>query len=216
MNVRENGMEKIIEIHDLSVNIGDKEIIRRFDLVIEKGQKVAIAGGSGTGKTTLLHVLLGYTCFTSGHIKLFGKPLDQTAIHEIRGQTAWLPQELGLPVNTMNELLSVLFQFKQNRTNTPVQEEIDHILVRFGLTSKILNQPFTSLSGGQKQRAIMASCILIKKPLLILDEPTSTLDSRSIKKVTDYIMEMKDLTVISTSHNQQWLECCDKTINLGF
>ncbi len=205
----------MIELHELTVVLGGKKIINRLSFCVEEGEKVAIAGESGVGKTTLLNVILGFTSFTEGSVKVFGKTLNSEHIQDIRSQIAWMPQELGLQVANMHELQAVLFQFKKNRNYKPDKEKLEAIMDEFGLAKSILNQNFTALSGGQKQRAIMAVCVLLKKPLLLLDEPTSALDNKSIACISAYIKKMEHLTVLSTSHNHQWLDQCDKVININ-
>lgn len=187
-------MRKIIEVQNLSVTISNKKIINQLSFHVEEGEKVAIAGESGVGKTTLLNVILGYTSFTEGSVKVFGKTIDGEHIRDIRSQIAWVPQELGLQVANMHELLTVLFQFKRNRGYKPDKKKLEATMEDFGLAKSMLNQNFTALSGGQKQRAIMAVCVLLKKPLLLLDEPTSALDSKSIERITAYIKKMDNLS----------------------
>ena len=65
-----------------------------------------------------------------------------------------------------------------------------------------------------KQRIILLSCLLLKKPLLLLDEPTSALDENVKKIVTDYILSIKDLTVIASTHDEYWIKNSDKVIEL--
>ncbi|HKL37761.1 MAG TPA: ATP-binding cassette domain-containing protein, partial [Bacteroidales bacterium] len=83
-----------------------------------------------------------------------------------------------------------------------------------GLSESILKKNLDEISGGQKQRLAIASAVLLDKALLILDEPTSSLDGKSIQKAADLIFPQKDLTVLSTSHNKWWIEQSDKTYNL--
>ena len=70
------------------------------------------------------------------------------------------------------------------------------------------------ISGGQKQRVILASCLLLNKPLLLIDEPTSALDNAVKEKVADYILKQSDITVIAVTHDHYWKENSDNVLHL--
>jgi ABC-type multidrug transport system ATPase subunit len=205
----------IIDIQDLNIAFDKQFLYQNFSFKLEKGKKVVIAGGSGTGKTTMLNILLGFEKNYSGNIKIFNRSLNENNINYIRSQIAWLPQEFSLPLATAKELLLKPFEFKHNNNLTPSAEDIDKTLRQTGLDRAILNKPVKNISGGQKQRLAIASCTMLNRPLLFLDEPTSNLDPISIKKIMDYLFEQHDLTILSTSHNPIWIERCDQVIKTG-
>lgn len=127
---------------------------------------------------------------------------------------AWLPQDTSLKLKTTEELLYAPFEFLLNKYNIPTNLEIFEIFKEFDLSENLLTKKLKEISGGQKQRIILASCLLLKKPLLLIDEPTSALDEHIKKKVTDYILNKKDLTVIAATHDDYWIEHSDKVIHL--
>jgi ABC-type lipoprotein export system ATPase subunit len=125
-----------------------------------------------------------------------------------------LPQEVNLQLNTVKELFYIPFQFTVNKNNTPSEDEINSVFNKIDLEIDILTKSINEISGGQKQRIAIASCFLLKKPILILDEPSSALDSKVIELLIDFLFSQKDLTIISSSHNELWINRSDKIINL--
>lgn len=204
----------MIEVKDLTVKFDGKFLYRDFSMHFEEGQKVTLAGESGTGKTTFINLLLGFLPVEQGEIHVFGTKLNTKNIHFIRSNIAYVPQELYLPLNSVEELIYMPFNFKKNKDNTPSDEKIKDTLNAINLKEEILKKEVDEISGGQKQRIAIASALLLEKPLLILDEPTSALDSNTIEKVIDLVLRKNKQTVLSTSHNQRWKEYSDKIYNL--
>ena len=115
---------------------------------------------------------------------------------------------------TVKELFFAPFGFARNKANTPDEQEIEMIFDDFDLSKQLLLKNTKDISGGQRQRIVLASCILLKKPLLLIDEPTSALDEDNKQKVTDYILSNKEITVITATHDNYWIGKSDKTIEL--
>ncbi len=205
----------MIEISKLNINFKDEIIFNDFSLLIKKGEKVAITGKSGKGKTTLLNLLAGFVADYQGVVSVFGKKINAENISEIRKNIAWLPQDTSLAVKTVKELFYAPFEFEANKKNKPDKNKIAKIFKEFDLPEKLLDKKINEISGGQKQRIISASCILLKKPLLLIDEPTSALDEKVKIKITDYILNQKDITVIAATHDEYWMKKSDKIVELG-
>ena len=204
----------MIRVDDLTLKFDDQPLYEGFSLEADKGEKVTLAGESGTGKTTFIHMLLGFVIPQQGRVSIMGRPLDADNIAYIRANTAYIPQELHLPMGTAGDFFYMPFSFKENRHKKPDRHKTHKTLKDLGLSESILKKNLDEISGGQKQRLAIASAVLLDKALLILDEPTSSLDGKSIQKAADLIFPQKDLTVLSTSHNKWWIEQSDKTYNL--
>ncbi|MBS3806625.1 MAG: ATP-binding cassette domain-containing protein [Bacteroidales bacterium] len=207
-------MYTMIEIKDLTLEFDGHKLYDRFGMSIRKGEKVTLAGESGTGKTTFIHLLLGFVPFEKGEIQIMGQPLHADNIEQIRSSTAYVPQELHLPMTTAGELFYMPFSFRQNRARHPGKKAIQKIFDALGLSTALLGKNLDEVSGGQKQRIAIASALLLEKPLLILDEPTSSLDSRSIERLANLVFNQEKRTVLSTSHNPLWAKHADRTYNL--
>ena len=204
----------IIQVKNIKVAYGSQIVIENLSFDIEKGQKVAITGESGKGKSTLLNVMAGFTPFQNGEILMFDKALDETNIGFIRQQMAWLPQETSLQFDSVQEMIYAPFEFAANSSNKPTSEQVNEVFENLSLPLELLQKTPATISGGQRQRILLASSLLLKKPLLITDEPTSALDEVNRQRITDYVLSHKDLTVIASTHDKYWMEKSDKIIAL--
>jgi len=204
----------MVSIQDLDISFNNEVIFKDFSLTVNKGEKIAVTGKSGKGKSTLLNLLAGFIPDFKGNVSVFGLELSASTIRDIRKQTAWLPQDTSLNLKIVKELLYAPFEFLLNKEKKPTKEELADIFNEFDLEETLLTKKIKEISGGQKQRIILASCLLLKKPLLLIDEPTSALDEHIKKKITDYILNKKDLTVIAATHDTYWIQNSDKVVEL--
>ncbi len=200
---------------DFSYGQDDPPLINGFTLEITQGDRIAIKGGSGTGKTTLFRLILGFESPDQGVVLFKGEKLNPATIKSLRQQTAWLPHDLDLGQGLLEEVFTYPFQFKDNKSKTPSEASILDTFLDLGLPQKIWHEKFENLSTGQRQRVGIALCHLLQKPILLLDEPTSALDVSSKEKVAQLLFEDKSRTIISSSHDPWWLERCEKVVELG-
>ncbi len=204
----------MIEIRNLNISFNNEVIFNNFSLSLKKGEKLALTGKSGKGKSTLLNLLGGFIPNFEGEVSVNGIVLNRHSINEIRKITAWLPQEFAFNFETVNELLFAPFGFALNKEKTPDKEQVLKILDSFEISKTLLSKKVKEISGGQKQRIILASCMLLQKPVLLFDEPTSALDESIKQRVSNYILSRKNLTVIAASHDKYWIENSDSVIQL--
>lgn len=205
----------MIHAKDVVVRFKQETVLDNVSFHVSKGAKVAVKGLSGSGKSTLLHVLMGFVIPESGEVSIVGHPLNQEHIHEIRSQIAWLPQELPLLLERVRDLLLMPFSFARNKALLPSDREVAEILEAFRLEPGLLNKSLQEISGGQKQRVALASCVLMRRPLLLLDEPTSALDAVTKQCVMDYLFNLREVTILALSHDQEWIARSDGVISLG-
>ena len=204
----------MLTINNLNISFGNEEVHKNFSLSVKRGEKLAITGESGRGKTTLLNVLAGFIPDYEGEISVDGIVLNSKSVYEIRSKMAWLPQDTSLNLGSVEELLLAPFEFIQNKENKPTKEDIAAIFNAFNLSEELLSKKVSEISGGQKQRVILASCMLLNKPLLLIDEPTSALDDAVKEKVADYILKQADITVIAVTHDPYWIENSDNVLHI--
>ncbi len=204
----------IIQVKNIKIAYNSQVVIESLSFDVNQGQKVAITGESGKGKSTLLHAIAGFTPFQSGDILLFDKPLNESNVGFIRQQLAWVPQETALHFDSIREMIDAPFEFAANAGLKPSENRIKEVFEGLSLPPELLDKTPSTISGGQRQRVLLASSLLLKKPLLITDEPTSALDETNRKKITDFILSQKELTVVASTHDSYWMEKSDKIITL--
>lgn len=205
----------MISYQDISLKFEDRQLFDAFSFEIAKGEKAALKGRSGSGKTTLLSMAMGFMKPDSGKIIINGKDCNSSNISTIRKQISWLPQSTnGFESETVLSLLKHPFTFHANKKINPTLQEIDSSLMALNLEKDILNQTLDKVSGGEKQRLGLIICKLLKRKIILLDEPTSALDKESLKMVAEFIMTDPELTVLSASHDDDWISYCDKIIEI--
>ena len=168
------------------------------DLTVEKGEFVAIVGTSGSGKSTLLHMLGGLDRPTEGKVFVDGK--DIFALDgEYRRILGYLPQEFGFyPEFSVHDYLMYIASIKGMRISI-ARKRVTELLRQVGL-AKMQNRKMKKLSGGMKRRAGIAQAMLNNPKILILDEATSSVDTRTevtIQKAMDNLMRGRTSFVIA-------------------
>jgi len=196
----------------------DVEVLKDIHFKIETGQKVALVGASGAGKTTLTSLLFRFYDPSSGEILFDGQP--STSIHQkcLRQQMAIVPQEVQLFSGTILENI----RFGKPSASTEEVIEAAKQANAWEFISSFPDQMETEvgdrgiqLSGGQKQRVAIARAILKNPTILILDEATSALDSESERLVQEALDKlMKNRTSIVIAHRLSTIQNADKIIVL--
>ena len=192
----------------------DVEVLRGVNLTIKAGQKVALVGASGAGKSTIMQLVLRFHENQEGNILVDGKPMKDYDITEYRQNLALVPQEVLLFGGTIKE--NILYG-KPDATDEEVIEAAkksnswDFIrLFPEGLET-IVGERGIKLSGGQRQRIAIARAILRNPSILLLDEATSSLDAESEKVVQDALnLLMENRTSIIIAHRLATIREVDK------
>ncbi|MGG3467609.1 ABC transporter ATP-binding protein [Neobacillus pocheonensis] len=168
-----------LSTEDLQIGYGDKIIVEKLNLKINKGEITTIIGANGCGKSTILKTIARVHPAKSGSVYLDGKMIHKIPTKEIAKKMAVLPQSPEAPSGlTVYELISFGRSPHQNsfgRLSHEDKKVIEWSLDVTGL-STLANQPVDALSGGQRQRAWIAMAIAQETDLLLLDEPTTYLD----------------------------------------
>ncbi len=197
----------MIEYKNISLTYENKRIFDDFSAKINRGEHVCFAGPSGRGKTTLLKMLAGLVVPDSGSVLFDGMTLAPQNLKKIRKLITWIPQNVNLPVNNAVEMMELM-----NMSN--YKEQISRYFDLLQLDNSFFEKHFADISGGEKQRVVIAVSLAKDKPVLILDEPTSALDKQSVTVLSELIASLIGKTIISSSHNQQWLDAAGRVIEI--
>lgn len=213
---------EILKVENLVKTYGEGDnIVNAVDnisLSVNKGEFVAIVGASGSGKSTLLHLLGGVDRPTSGKIYIDGNEInnmnnDKLAIFR-RRQIGIVYQFYNLiPILSVEENISLPCDLDGNR---PDKERMDLILKSFGLFERRNHLP-NELSGGQQQRTSIARALINNPAILLADEPTGNLDSKSTEEIMSILkMSNRDFnqTIIMITHNLEIAKEADRIITI--
>ena len=193
----------MIRFKRVSLSVGNKQLLKNFDLRINKGDKVLLYAQSGSGKTSLLRLILGFTDPDEGTVYFKKKPITATKIQSIRQQVAYLSQDVDFPNGKVREVFQEIFQFSSNRHLKFTDEMLIEKLNEYDLSEEILDKNTSIISGGERQRLGWILVMLLNRPVLLLDEPTSAMDDKQKKRFIDYVAQTKK-TVICVSHDPDW------------
>jgi ATP-binding cassette, subfamily B, bacterial len=192
----------------------DVEVLKSFNLQVAAGQKVALVGASGAGKSTIVQLLMKFYTLQSGKITIDGKDISDQNVTELRQNLAIVPQEVILFGGSILENIAygkpgaTLAEIEDAAKRANATEFIEKFPERF---DTIVGERGVKLSGGQRQRIAIARAILKNPAILLLDEATSALDSESEKLVQSALDElMKDRTSIIIAHRLSTIRNVDK------
>ena len=206
-------MNSVLTFENVTIKYDEVVVLKDFSATISKGENTVFSGVSGSGKSSLLNSCLGFIPISDGEIFVLNDKVTAENIHKIRREIAWLPQELFFDVRSCRDMVLLSFQFEVNKKYTPSEKDLTQMLEDLLLPENILNKKISEISGGQKQRLLLASLLLMPKPLLFLDEPTSALDELATESVLK-IIKKQEKTVISASHDSFWNANMNKIISV--
>ncbi len=212
----------ILESKDLRKIYGAGESeVRALDgasLTVKNGEFVAIVGTSGSGKSTMLHMLGGLDRPTSGTVvvdgrDIFGLKDDELTIFR-RRKIGFVFQNFNL-VPVLNVYDNIVLPIELDG-NTPDKAYIDQIISTLGLESKLNNLP-NNLSGGQQQRVAIARALATKPAIILADEPTGNLDSKTTLDVMGLLKvtcQKFKQTIVMITHNEEIAQMADRIIRI--
>ena len=181
----------------------DRPILSEVDLTLNKGEKYAIVGKSGCGKTTLIKLLTGYYSTYSGDITYDGISLRDLAIDKIQSMASVIHQNIYMFDDNIRQNICLYDKFEEKDLEEVLHTSgVSQFLERMpdGILSMV-GENGSSLSGGQRQRIAVARALIRHKPILVLDEGTSAVDMQTAYDIESNLLAIEDLTLFTITHN---------------
>ncbi len=195
----------MIQIKNINLSFGKKEVFSNLSLTIKQGEKVILNAPSGKGKSSLLKIIMGFLKPDSGEVMVAEKLISAQNIKEIRAKIAYLPQDISFPKMKVEDFIKSVLSYESNKSISYEKNKVEDSLEALMLPKDVLTQDTTSLSGGEKQRIGILIMQLLNREIFLLDEVTSALNSELKIFIADYFLKMKQ-TIIIVSHDDVWLK----------
>lgn len=216
--------EPIVSVHQLNHSFGHgelkKEVLSDINLEIDPGEIVIMMGPSGSGKTTLLTLIGGLRSVQEGSLKVFGQELKGAS----KGQVISIRQEIGYIFQAHN-LLEFLTAWENVQTSLELhadvpeqeyRERAEAMLKTVGLAHRVNYFP-ENLSGGQKQKVAIARALVSHPKLVLADEPTAALDSKSGRDVVELMQQLSQeqgCPILVVTHDNRILDIADRIVQM--
>ena len=207
----------MLQADNISICFDGECVLDQFSCHIEKGAFACITGESGCGKTSLLRSFLGLTPLVKGTIRVGEHTLDEHSCSDVRQSVAYLPHDLALPYDTVQEVVSHVLKIGGLRHDRSTVFQLHENLTKLGLDDDLLGKRMVEISGGQRQRLMLAVLALLDRVVWLLDEPTAALDRASRDYVIEFLLEQQQRgkTIVAVSHDVWFAAQCSVTIQLG-
>ncbi|WP_199273303.1 DevA family ABC transporter ATP-binding protein [Microcystis aeruginosa] len=214
----------VIDIQNLNHYFGQgtlkKQVLFQINLKITEGEIVILTGPSGSGKTTLLSLIGGLRSVQEGSLQHFEKELrgaSEEQLVQTRRQIGYIFQAHNLlPFLTARQNVQMSIELQENLGGWETEERAALILEEVGLGHRIDYYP-DSLSGGQKQRVAIARALAGNPPLVLADEPTAALDSKTGRDVVNLMQRLakeQSRTIVLVTHDNRILDIADRIVHM--
>jgi len=215
-------MSTLLELKQITLNYKNYntsvEVIKGIDLKINSGEKVAVVGKSGSGKTSLIMLMAGLEQPTSGEIIFDQQSIstfNEDELADIRKKKIGIVFQSFYLIPNYTALENVSLILEINGIDNSKQKAED-LLVQFGLKDRLHHFP-TQLSGGEQQRVAIARSMAVKPKLILADEPTGNLDSENSQMISNLLFEYANKnqsSFVLVTHDLKFAEKCDRIIKI--
>ena len=194
-----------LEVSGIKFHYGKREILKGTGFQARRGEVCLLLGANGAGKTTLLKCINGLLKASDGTVKWLGKDTVPLSLREKARIFGYVPQntQAGLSLTVMETVISGRLPFSRGKTGKEDVEKSAQVLEQFGLSDYAFRQ-MGQLSGGERQRILIARALAGDPQVLLLDEPTSSLDLRYQYEVMELLVKVsreKNLAVVAVIHD---------------
>ncbi len=210
----------MIKATDLWKSYNELDVLKGVSLNIKKGEVVSVVGASGVGKSTLLHILGTLSQADKGTVIIDGQSIEKLKLKEIG---AFRNEKIGfifqshqlLPEFTALENVCLPSWIKGN-SQKYTEKKAKEILSNLGLLNRIYHKP-SELSGGEQQRVSVARALINNPAVILADEPSGNLDTKSAKLLHELFFELRDMfhqTFVIVTHNRELAKMSDRIIEM--
>ncbi len=208
----------IYQIKNLKHAYNGRPILDIADFSVERAGIVGLMGPNGSGKSTLLRFLGFIEKPAEGEIRYNGK-IEYPFSNAVKSHVALLPQTPYLMKRSVSKNIAYGLVINKKLSDRRIRERVHEALDMVGLDVKAFaGRQWSELSGGEAQRAALAARLALKPDVLLLDEPTASVDAASIQRIKDASIQARHewgTTIIIASHDRQWLlDICDQAVHL--
>lgn len=208
----------MIQVRDVEFSYGKQKVLKGISFCMEKGEFVCVLGANGCGKTTLLKSILAFLTPQHGQVLLYGKDIHQMDERERARKIAYIPQYHTPPFPfTVRDVVLMGRTPHLSRICRPTEKDCriaDESMERLGI-AHYANKSYTALSGGQRQMVVIARALAQQPDLLIMDEPTASLDFGNQYLVLAQVKKLarEGMGVLMVTHNPDHaFYCADRII----
>ena len=208
----------IIEAHDIHKSFGELEVLKGVDFSADAGEVVSIMGASGAGKTTFLEILGTLSTPDSGCLTIDGTDVLRLKSRELasfRGRRIGFVFQFHHLLPEFSSLENVMIPaLIAGRKTQEAKKEAGELLARVGLSDRLSHKP-SELSGGEQQRVAIARALINHPAVLLADEPTGNLDSRTKEEIHRLFFDLRDSlgqTIIIVTHDPELASMCDRSL----
>jgi len=204
-----------IKASQLSLRYDGRTLFQNLNFTAGPNRRLCIAGPSGSGKSSLLKAIMGFVRPAEGAIAIDDTVLTDRTCWKLRRHIAYVPQEADLGSESVYERMRQPFGLRANSRVPFDAAQMQRLWDRFGLAQALLSKTSSELSGGEKQRAAIIIALLLKRPILLLDEPVSAMDKQSRLVLRQVLAEQKDKTIVFISHDESLLDLADEVVDIS-
>ena len=213
-------MDKIIECEDIRKNFGNLEVLKGIDFEVSESEVVSIMGASGAGKSTLLQILGTLLTPDSGSLSIGGTDvlsLGSDGLSSFRNQSIGFVFQAHHLLPEFNAIENVMIPaFIAGKPESKARPAAEALLGDMGLKDRMDHKP-SELSGGEQQRVAIARALINNPAILLADEPSGNLDTRTKADIHQLFFDLRDKygqTIVIVTHDPELARMCDRTLYL--
>ena len=218
--MKDENREPLLDARGLRRSVAERVLWTELSVTLAGGERLAVTGPSGSGKTLLMRTLAGLEPLEAGAIRFRGTDLGRWRMPDYRSHVLLLPQRPTLPEGTVEAALEAPFAFRVHRQRRYQRAKALGYLEPVGRGRSFLESPTDALSGGEAQLVALLRALLLEPQLLLLDEPTASLDAAAAEAVEalvrSWLQRSAGRAYLWTSHDPaQIARVSDRRVELG-